>query len=196
MKKWFLSLTVMLSLILITWIASPYWMLYQLRQAYQQHQSEKISGYIDYEQVRASLKPQIEKALLLHLKTGQSHDSNPWYNTIRDVLDSHISQRVLDLLVSDQTIQLLMEGKQLSKMIPHFEVAEERLSAPNMLQASTITHENTAEKEDDTIPYQTSYLSPNRFAVKLIHHDEKQTTFIFARHGWQWKMISIDLGLD
>lgn len=197
MKKWLSGLVVIAVLILMTWIASPYWMLYQLKQAYQQQQPEKISSYVDYQQVRSSLKPQIEKALLLHLQTGKKQESQGWYGIIRGILDTQISQKILDTFVSEKMIQLLMQGKQLSEMIPHFEEKQERRSAQNMLQANSIIYKNEqSEKKDHKVSYQAHYLSPNRFAVALTRQDGKQTKFIFNRHGWQWKMTSIDLGLD
>ncbi|MEB3753689.1 DUF2939 domain-containing protein [Acinetobacter sp. MD2(2019)] len=195
MKKWLGGVGVVLLIVLGTWVASPYWMLYQLKQAYEQNQSEKISSYIDYAQVRESLQPQIESVFLSHLEEGQDASNSEWYQRIHAILDTHISRQILDLLVSDQTIQLLMQGKQLSELIPQFEKSVERHSAQNMLQANTNIYVEPTVKQDAT--YHAAYTSPNTFVVSLIRQNGKRTQFIFNRvAGWNWKMTAIDLGLN
>ncbi|MEB3767966.1 DUF2939 domain-containing protein [Acinetobacter sp. MD2] len=192
MKKWLYGTATGVILIAGTWVASPYWMMYQLKQAYQQQQFERVSTYIDYAQVRQSLEPQIESVVVSQLPQNQSR----WHAIVRKMIESKMSQSVLDHLVSDRTLQLLMQGKQLSDIIPHFNLTEQRRSAYNVLQANTAVYEDPSKKPQGT-NYHTAYVSPNRFAISLQTQDGKQTQFIFSRYaGWYWKMTAVDLGLD
>ena len=50
---------------LILFFASPYWVLYQINQAYQQNDAAGIAEYIDFDQVKKGLKLQIEHKLCL-----------------------------------------------------------------------------------------------------------------------------------
>ena len=45
------------------WFASPYWVLYQVKQAVEENQLGKLSSYIDYPAVRQSLKSQLSQYL-------------------------------------------------------------------------------------------------------------------------------------
>ena len=62
MKAFKMLLTGLITLAVL-YVASPYWTLYQIKQAYAQNDVSGIARYIDFPQVKASLKPQIEQKI-------------------------------------------------------------------------------------------------------------------------------------
>ncbi|NLN58462.1 MAG: DUF2939 domain-containing protein [Gammaproteobacteria bacterium] len=63
MKKLAMRIFLVLIAVVAVWCAGPYWSLYQINQAVEQHQADQLSSYIDYPQVKASLKPQVQQRL-------------------------------------------------------------------------------------------------------------------------------------
>lgn len=45
------------------WFASPYWVSYQIEQAVKNNDADKLSSYIDFEQLKQSLKTQLEREM-------------------------------------------------------------------------------------------------------------------------------------
>ena len=104
----------------VLFFASPYWVLYQINQAYQQNNAVGISKYIDFAQVKASLKPQIQQRM--HTAIGIEHlpqALQKWGNQLNNAL----GDQLIDVVMNEQTILLLMQGKELKEgLLSHLRV--------------------------------------------------------------------------
>lgn len=192
MKKRIVMLGLPIVLCVMAWLASPYWMMYQLKQAYEQNQAEKISAYIDYRAVKESLKPQMNAAWFANdLRQGE-HPA--WQHLIADYLSEPINNAILDRVVTPQTLILLLQGKQLAQSLKH----------ETQDQSATIMQANMSQSASDVssalssseLKYHAGYRDLNHFVIYVSHLQGADTQFIFSREGgWHWKMTSIDLGL-
>ena len=114
MKALKFALAGMVMAALILFFASPYWVLYQINQAYQQNDAAGIAKYIDFDQVKKSLQPQIEQKL--SAAAGLEHlpgALQKWGHQ----LSSAISTQAVDAAVNEHTIFLLMQGKGLKESL-------------------------------------------------------------------------------
>ncbi|UUS58298.1 MULTISPECIES: DUF2939 domain-containing protein [unclassified Acinetobacter] len=201
-------------IIVVGWmIASPYWVLYQIRQAYEHNQPEKIAQYIDFSAVKSSLKPQVED--LIQQKTGLHlpEFAQSWGGQLSTVL----SATLVDSLVNPTSIMLLLQGKALKESIQLPEIT--RLTNPSMIspgielfthaenKVAAPPHASTLSKNDATttavalkqsqpLEPKASYSALNRFDLYVPLQglsEEKYTVFIMQRRGWSWKIVEIQL---
>ena len=193
MKKLIVTLSVVAVLVITAWLASPYWMLYQLKQAYENNQPERISAYIDYEAVKESLKPQMNAQwFAADLNQGQ-HPS--WKYLVAQYLGEPITDAVLDRVVTPKTLILLLQGKQLAQSLSIHHKTEENSS--NIIEAnmSHTASDPVSTASSSELQYHAGYRDLNHFVVHMVHLQGADTQFIFTRDGWHWKMTDIDLGL-
>lgn len=218
MKKqnriWLYGLFALCIILLGGFIASPYWVLYQLRQAFEQNQPEKISQYIDFPAVKASLKPQIQQ--LIDDRSGLSH--------MPDILQSWggklsalASDAVVDATVNPTTLMLLMQGKALKDSIqisdqPHLKTLDHL--ARSISQISNRADQNQPTAQANSTLGQSAKPNPNtlkrasagysawnRFDIHIPVKTENAvdidtTTFSMQRNGVSWKIVSIQLATD
>lgn len=193
MKKLIVTLSVVAVLVITAWLASPYWMLYQLKQAYENNQPERISAYIDYEAVKESLKPQMNAQwFAADLNQGQ-HPS--WKYLMAQYLGEPITDAVLDRVVTPKTLILLLQGKQLAQSLSIYHKTEENSS--NIIEAnmSHTASDPVSTASSSELQYHAGYRDLNHFVIHVVHLQGADTQFIFTRDGWHWKMTDIDLGL-
>ncbi len=211
MKKIKITFGLLITLFIICWFASPYWMLYQINQAIKNNQAGKISQYINYPAVKSSLKPQIHQQL--NHKLGLENSKNP-LAVYATKLTEKLSNQVVDVAVTPQAIALLLQGKQLKEsieipqldqiqMITQYFQQDNPLIAPqastvqkdtvenSTLEKSTI-EKNIQSKEHDS-KMTAQYVSMNSFAVTVPVGSFQKTRFIFQRHLFHWKMVEIIL---
>lgn len=202
-------------IIVLGWmIASPYWVLYQIRQAYEHNQPEKIAQYIDFAAVKSSLKPQVKD--LIQQKTGLQHlpeFAQSWGGQLSTVL----SATLVDSLVNPNSIMLLLQGKALKESIQLPEITQ--LTNPSMISSeielfthaenkvAEQPHTSTSSKKDATpttvalkqsqsLKPKASYSAWNRFDLYVPLQglsEATYTVFRMQRRGWSWKIVEIQL---
>lgn len=190
--SYFLSFLVMLSLVL--WLASPYWMLYQIHQAIEQNQAAKISKYIDFPQVQASLEPQIQQKIIQAIGL----QNNPtWLGRLGEDMSEKIAHQVAQTLLTPESIMLFMQGKQLKETVrlPKLSVnntVEKILPFEKQASDQFLSVKNTQSLTTVNInQVKTHYISLNTFQVIVPTFSSKETKFIFKRHYIKWKLIGI-----
>ncbi|WP_228203268.1 DUF2939 domain-containing protein [Acinetobacter sp. CFCC 10889] len=182
----------MLSLVL--WLASPYWMLYQIHQAIEQNQAAKISKYIDFPQVQASLEPQIQQKIIQAIGL----QNNPtWLGQLGEDMSEKIAHQVAQILLTPESIMLFMQGKQLKETVrlPKLSVnntVEKILPFEKQASDQFLSVKNTPSLTTVNInQVKTHYISLNTFQVIVPTFSSKETKFIFKRHYIKWKLIGI-----
>ena len=199
MKKLSLSITIFVVVCAAFFWASPYWMLYQIHQGIEQNQAEKISKYIDFPSVRESLKPQIKDQIDQQLGLSKNHRKIELFGFN---LTEQIADKTVDLAVTPQTVNLLLQGKQLRESIefPNLDSAKQIFQPDQISQLNskveTTTHQRNESIKEKSIFDNVRYISWNKFEVKIdgqVQPTSYQNRFIFEREGFSWKMKEIYL---
>ncbi|WP_111893011.1 DUF2939 domain-containing protein [Acinetobacter sp. MB5] len=191
MKKLILALGVAMFMCVLAWLASPYWMMYQLKQAYENNQPEKISAYIDYHAVKESLKPQMNARWFgADLNQGERPS---WRHLVGEYIGEPITNAILDRVVTPKTMILLLQGKQFSQSLAHSQAdASSTVMQANMSHTAS---DSAPTESSNELQYHAGYQDLNHFVIHVVHLQGADTQFIFTRDGWNWKMTDIDLGL-
>lgn len=208
------SLTSALALVLIIWLSSPYWVLYQICQAYEQNQPEKISKYIDYAAVKSSLKPQIQQWVVQQFGLNQMPEFVQKWGTS---FSANLSDAAVEAIVNPTSLMLLMQGQAIkdSVNIPelrHLEqlqgwsntfnkeviVQEENQPSPSFTSQPNKTEENVqVGQKKQTIRPTTKYRAWNRFdievPVRTAANNAQFMIFNMQRSGVSWKIVAIQL---
>ena len=208
------SLVSALALVLIIWLSSPYWVLYQIRQAYEQNQPEKISKYIDYAAVKSSLKPQIQQWVVQQFGLNQMPKFIQKWGTS---FSTNLSDAAVEAIVNPTSLMLLMQGQAIkdSVNIPelrHLEqlqgwsntfnkeviVQEENQPSPSFTSQLNKTEENVqVGQKQQAIRPTTKYRAWNRFDIEVpiraAPNNTQFTIFSMQRSGVSWKIVAIQL---
>ena len=184
----------------VLFFASPYWVLYQINQAYQQNNAVRISKYIDFAQVKASLKPQIQQRM--HTAIGIEHlpqALQKWGNQLNNVL----GDQLIDVVMNEQTILLLMQGKELKEAIGLNTRATKNnindvLELKNTLDAlSSLPNiesslpEHLPTKVASPAKRKAHYTKWNQFDIVIPTDSGSATRVIMTRAGVSWKITAV-----
>lgn len=184
----------------VLFFASPYWVLYQINQAYQQNNAVGISKYIDFAQVKASLKPQIQQRM--HTAIGIEHlpqALQKWGNQLNSVL----GDQLIDVVMNEQTILLLMQGKELKEAIGLNTRATKNnindvLGLKNTLDAlSSLPNiesslpEHLPTKVASPAKRKAHYTKWNQFDIVIPTDSGSATRVIMTREGLSWKITAV-----
>ena len=159
--------------ILITYlILSPYWALHQIKQAVIAQDAAKLSSYVDYPQLRQSLKMQLEVAVTQEIR--KMGDDNPFAllgaKFVNQVLDTGVEQ-----LVQPQFLPFLLKGISI----------EAAQSQQQKTAASTV--------KVDQFDYTLNYQNWSQVRVEVFTDQQPQTAFELARQGMSWKIVNVQL---
>ena len=184
----------------VLFFASPYWVLYQINQAYQQNNAVGISKYIDFAQVKASLKPQIQQRM--HTAIGIEHlpqALQKWGNQLNNVL----GDQLIDVVMNEQTILLLMQGKELKEAIGLNTRATKNnindvLGLKNTLDAlsslpiiESSLPEHLPTKVASPAKRKAHYTKWNQFDIVIPTDSGSATRVIMTRAGLSWKITAV-----
>lgn len=184
----------------VLFFASPYWVLYQINQAYQQNNAVRISKYIDFAQVKASLKPQIQQRM--HTAIGIEHlpqALQKWGNQLNNVL----GDQLIDVVMNEQTILLLMQGKELKEAIGVNTRATKNnindvLGLKNTLDVlSSLPNiepslpEHLPTKVASPAKRKAHYTKWNQFDIVIPTNSGSATRVIMTRAGLSWKITAV-----
>ena len=192
MKKFITVSIVLLIGFILFWIGSAYWSVYQIKQAIDNNQSEKMETYINFPRVQESLKNQIEKQITQEM--GFTEDSS--YFVLGKKLNNLISNQLVETIVTPEMVSLFFQGKASHE---NYQKNINNLITPIVSGAdkSEIDKNSTSSIKnivnDETKFPSTKFLSWNQFVV-IIPIDKKRTTLIFLEpESWKWKIVDIQL---
>jgi hypothetical protein len=217
MKALKFALAGMVMAALILFFASPYWVLYQINQAYQQNDAAGIAKYIDFDQVKKSLQPQIEQKL--SAAAGLEHlpgALQKWGHQLSSV----ISTQAVDAAVNEHTIFLLMQGKGLKESLQQSltensaampesirnllaqqasaasqsEKIEQDLAKPEMDAQGTAEQSSLDAQEKRPKPkMKAHYTGLNSFEIAVPNDAGEITHVEMRRSNLSWKIVNIQL---
>ena len=177
MKKFLPWLVGLVVIFLIYLYASPYIALYNIKNAAEQKDADKLSGYIDFPSVKQSIKDQVKAAMVEELAASDEQDG---FEALGTMLAAAMIDPLIDGLVTPDGVALMLQGQKLD------------------FDLNNDTPEGVSEAKNDDIDYKAGYLSFNRFKVEIIDANDADESLdvIMHRDGLSWKVTRISFSLD
>ena len=177
MKKflpWLVGLFVIFAIYLY---ASPYLVLNSIKNAAQQGDADKLSGYIDFPSVKQSMKDQVKAAMVEELAASDEQDG---FEALGTMLAAAMIDPLIDGLVTPDGVALMLQGQKLD-----FDLNNDK-------------PKDKPEVKNEDIDYKAGYLSFNRFKVQIIDADDPNESLdvIMHRDWLSWKVTRINFSLD
>ena len=177
MKKLLPWLAGLLVIFAIYLYASPYIALYNIKNAAEQKDADKLSGYIDFPSVKQSIKDQVKAAMVEELAASDEQDG---FEALGTMLAAAMIDPIVDGVVTPDGVALMLQGQELD-----FGLDDK-------------TTKDEPKVKDTDIDYKAGYLSFNRFKVQIIDADDTDESLdvIMHRDGLSWKVTRISFSLD
>lgn len=177
MKKFLPWLVGLLVIFAIYLYASPYLVLNNIKNAAQQGDADKLSGYIDFPSVKQSMKDQVKAAMVEELAASDEQDG---FEALGTMLAAAMIDPLIDGLVTPDGVALMLQGQKLD------------------FDLNNDTPEDKPKAKNEDIDYKAGYLSFNRFKVQIIDADDPNESLdvIMHRDWLSWKVTRINFSLD
>lgn len=177
MKKFLPWLVGLLVIFAIYLYASPYLVLNSIKNAAQQGDADKLSGYIDFPSVKQSMKDQVKAAMVEELAASDEQDG---FEALGTMLAAAMIDPLIDGLVTPDGVALMLQGQKLD------------------FDLNNDTPEDKPKAKNEDIDYKAGYLSFNRFKVQIIDADDPNESLdvIMHRDWLSWKVTRINFSLD
>ena len=177
MKKflpWLVGLFVIFAIYLY---ASPYLVLNNIKNAAQQGDADKLSGYIDFPSVKQSMKDQVKAAMVEELAASDEQDG---FEALGTMLAAAMIDPLIDGLVTPDGVALMLQGQKLD------------------FDFNNDTPEDKPKAKNEDVDYKAGYLSFNRFKVQIIDaNDPDESLDVIMHRDWlSWKVTRINFSLD
>ena len=177
MKKflpWLVGLFVIFAIYLY---ASPYLVLNSIKNAAQQGDADKLSGYIDFPSVKQSMKDQVKAAMVEEIAASDEQDG---FEALGTMLAAAMIDPLIDGLVTPDGVALMLQGQKLD------------------FDFNNDTPEDKPKAKNKDIDYKAGYLSFNGFKVQIIDaNDPDESLDVIMHRDWlSWKVTRINFSLD
>jgi len=171
---WLVGLFVIFAIYLY---ASPYLVLNNIKNAAQQGDADKLSGYIDFPSVKQSMKDQVKAAMVKELASSKEQDG---FEALGTMLGAAMIDPLIDGLVTPDGVALMLQGQKLD------------------FDLNNDTPEDKPKAKNEDIDYKAGYLSFNRFKVQIIDaNDPDESLDVIMHRDWlSWKVTRINFSLD
>jgi len=171
---WLVGLFVIFAIYLY---ASPYLVLNNIKNAAQQGDADKLSGYIDFPSVKQSMKDQVKAAMVEELAASDEQDG---FEALGTMLAAAMIDPLIDGLVTPDGVALMLQGQKLD-----FDLNNDK-------------PKDKPKAKNKDIDYKAGYLSFNRFKVQIIDADDPNESLdvIMHRDWLSWKVTRINFSLD
>ncbi|WP_201502195.1 DUF2939 domain-containing protein [Psychrobacter cibarius] len=177
MKKFLPWLVGLLVIFAIYLYASPYLVLNNIKNAAEQGDADKLSGYIDFPSVKQSMKDQAKAVMVKELASSKEQDG---FEALGTMLGAAMIDPLIDGLVTPDGVALMLQGQKLD------------------FDLNNDTPEDKPKGKNEDIDYKAGYLSFNRFKVQIIDADNSDESIdvIMHRDWLSWKVTRINFSLD
>ena len=157
--------------------ASPYLVLNNIKNAAEQGDADKLSGYIDFPSVKQSMKDQVKAVMVKELASIKEQDG---FEALGTMLGAAMIDPLIDGLVTPDGVALMLQGQKLD------------------FDLNNDTPEDKPKAKNEDIDYKAGYLSFNRFKVQIIDaNDPNESIDVIMHRDWlSWKVTRINFSLD
>lgn len=159
--------------------ASPYWALHSLSNAVRDKDAVRVSEYVDFVQLRDSVKELLTARMDAEMKTRGVPADNPFANLAQTFVKSMLTQAV-DAMVSPSGVVRLLQGGPAG-------------GAPVAAPPSS-TGGGGAERTNGSNQYKPRFhVSYRDYSTVHVSSEGREVGFVFHRYGLlSWKMVAID----
>lgn len=159
--------------------ASPYWALHSLSNAVRDKDAAKVSEYVDFVQLRYSVKELLTARMDAEMKTRGVPADNPFANLAQTFVKSMLTQAV-DAMVSPSGVVRLLQGSPAG-------------GAPVAAPPSS-TGGGGAERTNGSNQHKPRFhVSYRDYSTVHVSSEGREVGFVFHRYGLlSWKMVAID----
>jgi hypothetical protein len=193
MIKKLLAGVIVLALLFTAW---PLWSAWQLHRALKTRDIASLETRVDWDQLRANMKPRISQAL-----EESAADSGSIAGAFKRAISGVVADKGVDLLVTPQTLSRLLAGREFvaSKLKKEPKDAAPPRSSPKQPGAATEDDEAEGEDPEDPMPPRrlrwAFFEGPGRFRIEAIHPRLKNSRMvaILGQQGLGWKLIDISV---
>ncbi|MFC6381161.1 DUF2939 domain-containing protein [Psychrobacter glacincola] len=177
MKKFLPWVIGLLVIFVIYLYASPYLVLNNIKNAAEQGDADKLSGYIDFPSVKQSMKDQVKAVMVKELASIKEQDG---FEALGTMLGAAMIDPLIDGLVTPDGVALMLQGQKLD------------------FDLNNDTPEDKPKAKNEDIDYKAGYLSFNRFKVQIIDaNDPNESIDVIMHRDWlSWKVTRINFSLD
>jgi hypothetical protein len=187
--------------LLITFLAMPYYTLWQIKNAVDSGQAEKLAAQVDFPELRKNIKIQLKgkAGQALHRYTGNAGMAS-W---VEAFLGSSVADQMVDFLVTPEgLIRLLRQRSDLDVSW------QESFFAPSVKTDSGASEgggDVLSERLDlgqawqgqDSGKNHFSWKSLSEFAFSHSQGEKKSITIVLQRRGWlSWKLTNLLLPVE
>jgi hypothetical protein len=165
--------------------ALPYITLYQIKEAAEQNNPEKLARYIDFNAVRQDLKEQLKTFVAVRRETIRK--TAPVLEMIGGELLGRVTDtmvdRVLDTLVTPAGLDELMRGK---------------IILGQVFRGEKKLEDGKTRPGEPPPEVSFKYESVSRFIVEIKNQADpnKKVKLVLTRRGLKWKLTALKLPLD
>ncbi len=166
------------------YVASPYYTLYQLKNAVEKHDTATLVDAVDFVSVKASIKDQLKTKLATELP-----DTNDEFALLGAVFATVMIDGLIDAVVSPKSMELLIQGKDITQ-----DLSLAKLQDSMTNRAATTASSSIA----DELEYHPSYQTLNTFSIDIKKPSANQPlTVIMQRYGlFTWKIVDVRLPME
>ena len=184
-KKLQVSIVAIVLLVFVYVYASPYLVIYQIRQALKNEDSAALAAYVDFPSVRQGIKDQLNTELVKKFPE-HAQASQGGFAAFGALLASSMIDKMVDVMVSPQGVAMLLQGKKLKESLPF-------QAQPEQSEQQTQAGEQAKEK----LSYRGKYQAFNRFVVQIQYpYPKPPVTVTMQRQGLSWKVTQIVLPIE
>lgn len=178
-KKYRVIAGAALVVLLLVYLASPFWAVHRLKKAGEMQDAVYITDSVDFPVFRESLKG----ALQAHMAKEATSQNGDGLGALGAAFGAMMIGPMVDAFVTPEALIALMQGKEFKELQAQSSGQD---SAPD-----------SAAKESGDVSTSMGYETLNRFVVSRSDKDKRADSLVFERHGlFTWKLSSIRLQTD
>jgi hypothetical protein len=156
--------------------AGPFITLHGMKVAIKSHDSERLSGYIDFPMLRSNLKEQLNAAVMKE-STSQMRD-NP-FAILGMAVASKLAESLVETAVTPSGLANLMQGRKPA-------------SAP--IAATPASANSLSTTPESVEPFRNArytFDNTERFSAWVKNENGEEIRFVLSRIGFSWKLTNI-----
>lgn len=205
MKKQWTAVLVFLAF--VVWqIVSPYYTVYQIKQAVEQKSSDELAHYIDFVLLKRNLKTQLQDKLeqKISLRQNGSFFGSLTYNIANQAIDGMLNRTVTPASI----ITLVSNIRSFENDIKHLEgwsgaddglnenttdYQQVQMGRPLPNQASSTYSVHSLQSTHSHTQWQYHFDNVNQFSIVQQHPERQPVRYVLTRSGLGWKLSNIIL---
>ena len=185
-------------------IASPYYTIYQIKQAVEQQDEHKLARYVNFLVLKQNLKSQLQVKLQQHVE----QQNGSFFGMLALATTEKTLDRLLDQLVNPSTILLYMKGKRpFERKLDAIGGWSQNQNKPqtkpvlvieNTVPEQSMSKSSTSDSKDlntfkSNKHWTTSFDSLSKFSVFQQRDNGTQIRYLLTRSGAGWQLSNIIL---